>query len=297
MKVRFLPFLMLPILGMAQANSNGEVPLGGNTSSERQTLEIKRNASFNLEEIKVRWKKVALENCQGAPCVVIPPAPSFTCGTSTISDKDNNVYNTVLIGTQCWTKQNLKVSKYNDGTAIPLDNSGNSMGTSWPTWAFLTTGSYVIYANESSSLTNGNASNYGYLYNWYAATDSRKLCPVGWHVPTDTEWTNLIQYIDPASSAVSNGSSFNAAKKLHANSPLWTPFNYGTDDYGFSALPGGTTGTGTFEKVNTQAFFWSDTEYDINFAWYRGMDTPSLVVFREKTYRKQMGASVRCLKD
>ena len=122
MKVRFLPFLMLPMLGMAQGNSNGEVPLGGNISSEKQPLEINRNASFNLEEIKVRWKKAALENCPGVPCVVTP-APSFTCGTSTISDVDNNVYETVSFGNQCWTKQNLKVSKYNDMTAIPLDAS------------------------------------------------------------------------------------------------------------------------------------------------------------------------------
>ena len=72
MKFRFLPFLLLPILGMAQSNPNGEVPLGGNTYSEKQPFEIKRNASFNLDEIKVRWKKAALENCPGVPC------PSFT---------------------------------------------------------------------------------------------------------------------------------------------------------------------------------------------------------------------------
>jgi hypothetical protein len=159
-------------------------------SSNSQDVEkgesIQRNATYNLEEIKVRWKKAALENCTGVPCIIIPPPPpppSFTCGTSTVPDIDGNTYNTVLIGTQCWTKENLKVTKYNDNTLISLDASGGPGGTSG-TWA-ATTGAYTIYGNESS--TGANATNYGFLYNWYAAkgiattgsTTYKNICPTG----------------------------------------------------------------------------------------------------------------------
>jgi hypothetical protein len=127
-----------------------------------------------LEEIKVRWKKAALENCPGVPCVIIPPPPPpfITCGTSTVPDIDGNSYTTVLIGTQCWTASNLKVTKYNDGSAIPLNNTYTS-GTVSTVWQGLTTGAYTIYGNESS--TSANATNFGYLYNWYAVNDLRKL--------------------------------------------------------------------------------------------------------------------------
>ena len=311
MKVRFLPFLMLPILGMAQANSNGEVPLGGNISSEKQPLEINRNASFNLEEIKVRWKKAALENCTGVPCVVTPPAPSFTCGTSTISDVDNNVYETVSIGNQCWTKQNLKVSKYNDMTAIPLDASAaDGSSGSWPAWQ---SGAYTIYGNESSASTN--ATNYGFLYNWFAAagiitnmgSPTKNICPTGWHVPTDGEWTIMIQTLDP-SQLVNSGniSSYNgpqsafAGREMKSTSTLWdiaSSPSPGTNTSGFSALPGGQrTSNGSFGLKGSFTLFWSTTGFNPPNAWYRTLQNSNPEVIRANG-DKLAGASIRCLKD
>ena len=185
----------------------GSQPNSGNTTSETQPLEIKRNAQNNLEEIKVRWKKAALENCPGVPCVT---APSFTCGTSTVPDIDGNSYNTVLIGLQCWTVENLRVTKYNDGTVIP-DETANTAG-----WGGLATGARSDYTGEASYIAT-----YGYLYNWHAATDSRKICPTGWHVPTDGEWTSLIQFIDPTATNVIGSQSPNAGVKLKSTSTLW----------------------------------------------------------------------------
>ena len=146
---------------------------------------IQRNTLFNLDEIKVRWKKAALDNCPGVPCT------PFTCGSSMLMDVDGNVYNTIAIGTQCWTKENLKVTRYNDGTSIPLDASGTSTGTVSQTWSARNEGAYTIYENEAG--TGTNATNYGYLYNWYAAngiievggSTVKNICPSGWHVPTD----------------------------------------------------------------------------------------------------------------
>ena len=103
---------------------------------------------------KIALSQIMLPAYQGVvakiPTVV---TPAFTCSTSTITDVDNNIYNTVSIGTQCWTKENLKVTKYNDGASIPLNNTYTS-GTVSTVWQGLTTGAYAIYDNQASSGTN-----------------------------------------------------------------------------------------------------------------------------------------------
>jgi uncharacterized protein (TIGR02145 family) len=259
---------------------------------------IQRNASYNLDEIKVRWKKAALENCLGVPC-------AFTCGTSTVSDVDGNAYTTVLIGAQCWTKENLKVTRYNDLTAIPLDATGGSTGTSL-TWQNLTTGSYTIYGNESS--TSANATNYGILYNWYAAkgiitsggTPTKNMCPTGWHVPTDSDWNKLVISID--SGADTTGTilqSTTAGILMKKNDVLWTP-NTGTNTSGFSVLPGGFRDSfGFFNTIRNNAFFWSATEIVLSNAWSRSLNSSNGVVSRNFSIiaSKSVGASVRCLRN
>jgi uncharacterized protein (TIGR02145 family) len=105
------------------------------------------------------------------------------CPSDTIMDIDGNVYNTVSIGSQCWTKENLRVTRYKDGTLIPIDTTGGTSGNgSGQTWSNLTTGARSVYGNDANNL-----SSYGYLYNWYAASNSKGLCPTGWHVPVDND--------------------------------------------------------------------------------------------------------------
>ena len=289
MIIRFLPLLLLPLIGISQTNAQVEMPISGNTVSEKQPLEIKRNALYNLEEIKVRWKKAALENCTGVPCIVTPPAPSFTCGTSTVLDFDGNAYNTVSIGNQCWTATNLKVTKYNDGTAIDLDASGGMFGNSSQTWSIKVTGAYTIYENDIINVTR-----YGFLYNWYAAIDSKKLCPTGWHVPIEDEWNVL---------GAKLGGPIVAGGKLKSTSTLWINGGVpvpGNNESGFFANPGGFRDaySGTFIGSGSNAFFWSATGGSgLSASSANGFNLNPGDGYSVPNWLKKYGFSVRCLRD
>ena len=291
---RILLLILLPFLGFSQ------VPQAINDN-----LFIK-SSSFNLDELKVRWKKAALENCPGVPC-----SPSFTCGTNTVLDIDGNAYNTVLIGTQCWTKTNLKVTKYNDGALI-----GDSTTSTW--------GTALIGARTGYDISLVSLSDYvgtfGYLYNWYAVNDPRNLCPDGWHVPTDAEWTIMIQALDP-SQAVNSGnvSTFTHIQSATAGTALksnvtnpsmgsglgWEPGPPGTNTSGFSALPGGFRDSGGSLLIRSDAVFWSATENGPSSAWLRGLVYGIGNVGRYDDinrssgfyFNKSYGFSIRCLKD
>ncbi|MDP4581609.1 MAG: fibrobacter succinogenes major paralogous domain-containing protein [Saprospiraceae bacterium] len=212
---RILFLMMFPFVCFSQITPSEEIPVN-NLLKEKENLDTKRKASYNLDEIKVRWKKAALENCTGVPCLVTPHPPSFTCGTSTVTDVDENSYETVVIGNQCWTKKNLRTTMYNDSvTSIPIDASGGSAGNaSGSTWFTLATGAYTIYGNESS--TDPNATNYGYLYNWYAvggiilsggvSDPTKNICPVGWRVPSTGDLAVLTNILgsDPSTQLKEN---------------------------------------------------------------------------------------------
>ena len=287
MMIRMLLIMMVPFVCFSQTTHSEDIPVN-NLLKEKENLDTKRKASFNLEEIKVRWKKAALENCPGVPCVVTPPPPSFTCGTSTVSDIDGNTYNTVLIGAQCWTKENLKVTKYNDGTLI-----GDSTNSTWGTAAI---GARTGYDGSVVPLSD-YVGTFGYLYNWYAVNDARKICPSGWHVPTDPEWTIMIQQLDNTASATTVGvQSTMAGTLMKKNDVLWIT-NTGTNTSGFSVLPGGYRySVGSFDGIRGLAVFWSATEYGSN-PWYRYLfDNPDRV-YRSNDKIKSVGASVRCLRD
>lgn len=196
---------------------------------------------------------------------------------ATITDIDGNVYNTVTIGSQIWMKENLKVSKYRNGSAIPT-------GLSDSLWINTSSGAYAIYNNNAANNTT-----YGKLYNWFAVADPRGLCPAGWHVPTDAEWTTLENFL---------GGQTVAGGKMKSVSSLWQSPNTGaTNESGFSGLPGGYRYfNGSYNSIGDYGYWWSSTEYSTTDAWARNLDY-SNSNSNQYNLIEQNGFSVRCLRD
>ncbi len=206
-----------------------------------------------------------------------------------ITDIDGNSYNTVEIGTQTWMSENLKTTKYSNGEAIPNVTNNTS-------WAGLTSGAYCWYNNDASAYKNS----FGALYNFYAVTDSRNICPTGWHVPSDAEWTTLTDYLTNNGYGYEDSGS-DIAKSMAAKSG-WatdaTAGNVGNDQAsnnssGFSALPSGHrqfTGN-AFAGAGVYVDWWSSTAN-----YYRSMHTAGNSVTRN-AYPERSGFAVRCLKD
>jgi uncharacterized protein (TIGR02145 family) len=211
------------------------------------------------------------------------PAPGQLCpGISTVTDIDGNVYQGIQIGTQCWTQSDLRVSKYRNGDNIPTGLSNSA-------WQNTTSGAYAIYNNDPV-----NDGLYGKLYNHYAVTDSRGLCPTGWHVPTDGEWTTLENHLGGA--GVAGG-----ALKSTATQPTpggWSPPNTGaTNSSAFTALPGGLRSNhGGFNFMTNYGYWWSSSVFSGSFAWSRYLYSDVIFVSRYDYFRSY-GFSVRCCRD
>ena len=195
-----------------------------------------------------------------------------------MTDIDVNTYNSVIIGTQEWMSDNLKTTRYCNGDLISniTDNSQ---------WSGLTSGGWGYNNNTSSNNTI-----YGKLYNWYAVADSRNVCPCGWHVPSDAEWTILTDYL--------GGIQVAGGKMKLTGTTLWhSPNINATNSSGFSGQPGGFRyDDGNFVFIGNSGFWWSSSENTIDSAYYRDLVYNNGEVYRFNT-NKHFGFSVRCLKD
>jgi uncharacterized protein (TIGR02145 family) len=207
--------------------------------------------------------------------------PELTYGS--VKDIDDNVYPTIKIGNQVWMAENLKTTKYN--TSVPIPNVMNDAD-----WKSLSTGAWCYFSNNTENNTT-----YGKLYNWYVV-NTGKLCPKGWHIPTDEEWEQLVTYLnrDAGIKVKSTGNNADGtglwAKKTGENTE-------GTNESGLTGLPGGDRAVdGTFEEMGTLLAWWSSTETNVYNAQLRSVNygNNSLNSFSND---KRGGSSCRCVQD
>jgi uncharacterized protein (TIGR02145 family) len=244
--------------GTGLARKTG-IPVGDYTLIVKATNHQDHSESIRIGHNVVLEKNVALREgptpCQG------------------VVDVDDNCYYTVQIGNQIWMAENLRTTKYRDGTPIPnvTDNSR---------WHSLTTGAWVHYDNQTI-----NEMRYGKLYNWHAVADTRNICPVGWHVPSDAEWTVLSNQL---------GSEPGYLMKSTLG---WNNSGNGSNESEFTGLPGGSLSFGgTFYGLGISGVFWSSSTSNNGVAFFRNLSSGSRNLNRYDGY-KTRGFSVRCIKN
>ncbi|MFM7232965.1 MAG: fibrobacter succinogenes major paralogous domain-containing protein [Flavobacteriales bacterium] len=219
-----------------------------------------------------------------------------TCGTlnvhnadltyGSMTDQEGNVYKTIVIGTQEWMAENLNTNIYRNGDLITtgLSNSQweNTINTQVGAWA---------YMNDDPAV----ACPYGKLYNWFACVDDRQLCPLGWHIPSDEEWTLLRTYLGGLAQA---GGKMKSIGTIEEETGLWYGPNLNaTNSSGFSGLPGGAKDfNGEYNGFEYGASWWSSTQSWTDLAYFNSL-TNYIGDAIENSYYMQLGLSVRCLRD
>ena len=229
---------------------------------------------------------------------IIVLSASGARANDTVTDADGNVYTTVTIGNQVWTVENLKTTKYNDGTPIPFITDRSA----WARCYDSSRPAFCWYENDV-----GRKETYGALYNWYVV-NTGKLAPKGWHVPTDDDWTELEKYL------MGNGYNWDGkkgvqkiAKAMAAKTDWAANSDSGTigndlsknNRSGFSALPGGfRLERGDFYDIGMHGYWWSATEYDDSRAWRRSLYyDKNRLESHYCTLHTGCGFSVRLLRD
>ena len=203
--------------------------------------------------------------------------PDTSKGWIGLVDPDGNTYTSIIIGNQEWIVENLKTTKYNDGSSIPLITDDSL-------WINSNSDAYCWYNNDTS-----NKAIYGALYNW-EVINSDKICPSGWHVPTNEDWETLIDFL---------GDLMTAGGELKDNSTeYWnSPNTDATNNSGFTAFPGGERYYyyGNFNNIGESGYWWSNSESG-NEAYYYSLFFASSEITK-MTADKKNGFSIRCIKD
>jgi uncharacterized protein (TIGR02145 family) len=202
----------------------------------------------------------------------------YTHKPDAVADTDGNYYNSVTIGSQIWLAEDLKTTRLNDGSPIQRVLEDKA-------WPFIKTPAYCWYGNDSVNFSFPR----GKLYNWYTV-NTGKICPTGWHVPSDVEWTTLSDYL--------GGDSVAGGKLKTTGTIFWRSLNQqATNETGFSAIPGGyRNGTGVFLYSTIFDNWWSSDVIPHEGANYWYVYHYTGLIYHEMSY-KMFGYSVRCLKN
>ena len=216
-----------------------------------------------------------------------------------VTDIDGNDYKTIVIGGQEWMAENLRVTRYNNGDSIPtgLDNSE---------WGNTLSGAYAIWDQDTAMYDA-----YGALYNWYAVDDSRNICPSGWHVPSNYEWDQLSDYLVNEYNVITGNNVGNKLKSCRQDGsplgddcdtskhPRWSGHSdyYGTDNFGFSALPGGMReSNGQYNAIGFMGAWWTTNEITGDKGIAKSMSYDSGDI-QSGDPHKAAGICIRCIKD
>lgn len=202
-------------------------------------------------------------------------------GPSISSNELNSSSNEVKIGNQIWATENLNVDKFRNDDIIPQAKTNGE----WKNACKNKQAAWCYYENDTA-----NGTLYGKLYNWYAVNDPRGIAPVGYHVPTDAEWTKLTTKLG---GEVVAGGKMKSTGQYGFNYPILTF----TNESGFSGLPGGGRNpNGKFEKSEEHGYWWTATESAKGDAWSRWLFCNKNEVYRSNGSKSE-GLSVRCIKD
>ncbi len=286
-------FLLLAMLGsfcaVGQMQQNINKSTGTVSNAITDIDSIRFNESSASMEVVLQNGTVESHSIANILNVKFVPSASHSCGTAnvhnttktygSVTDQQGNVYKTIVIGSQEWMAENLKTDRYRNGETIPQITSNG-------TWASLTSGATCWMNNDSSA----NACPYGRIYNRFAVVDARGLCPAGWHVPSDTEFSTL---------ATNLGGTAQAGSKMKSTSGLWQSPNTGANNSsGFSALPGGSRlfNNGSFSTTGGQGYWWSSTNFISNLNYYYALLSDNSGFLRDFV-DENYGFSVRCVKD
>ena len=216
-----------------------------------------------------------------------------TCGAENIhntdltygnmTDQEGNEYKTIVIGAQEWMAENLKTSIYRNGDVIPT-------GLSTSQWTSTVQGAWAYFQNDASRNCP-----FGKLYNWYACVDARELCPTGWHVPTDADWSVLSDHLGGEAIA---GGKMKTPGISDSATGLWSAPNSGaTNSSGFFGIPGGyRLLQGPYSNLEFIGYYWSSSDFVTLSAYYRYLIYDDVDLTRA-TGDKRNGFSVRCLRD